>query len=170
MSAISTSYYGDQTRWFIGVVKSTADPKAMGRVRVRIHGVHNDNANIVRDEDLPWAQVVTPVTQPGIPGNLTTTGIQGGAQVFGIFIDGKRSQIPLVLGAIAVIGGVIHSLGLDEELIEFVSTDAGSDVARTTNGEIPNTSDYELIPLTTGSNAEIIFDFIHTWLSQNGSS
>jgi len=93
-------YYGDQTRWFIGAVVSINDPLEVGRVRVRIYGVHSDNKVDIPDTDLPWAQVVVPVTQGGTGGYGSNIGIQVGAEVFGIFLDGKDSQLPLVLGSI----------------------------------------------------------------------
>ena len=61
MIPVSKKFYGDQTRWFVGRVININDPLEMGRVKVRIVGVH-DNAEIA-DGDLPWAQVVVPVTE-----------------------------------------------------------------------------------------------------------
>ncbi len=93
-------YYGDQTRWFIGVVKSLEDPLKMGRLQVRIFGVHGQNLEEIPDEVLPWAQVLTPVTEGGTAGLGNFLGIQVDARVFGIFLDGKNSQMPLVMGSL----------------------------------------------------------------------
>ena len=96
--AIDTQFYGDVTRWFIGtVVNSTGDPLKLGRVQVRIVGIH-DNYEIEMGM-LPWASVLLPGTEPGILYGRAPR-IQNGAQVFGLFIDGKQSQVPLVLGSI----------------------------------------------------------------------
>jgi hypothetical protein len=100
MKAISTEYYGDETRWFMGEVKSTSDPDKLGRLRVRIFGLHTGDTSKIKDTDLPWANVVLPVTQGGTSNTTQPTGIQKGAKVFGIFVDGKQSQVPLVLGSI----------------------------------------------------------------------
>ena len=100
MRAINTEFYGDDCRWFIGVVKQTGDSRGLGRVRVRIFGIHNEDTTKVKESDLPWASVIVPVTQGGIPGSTQPNGIQVGAQVFGIFLDGKASQSPLILGSI----------------------------------------------------------------------
>jgi len=94
------SFYGDQTRWFIGIVKSLGDPLKMGRVQVRIHGVHGEDLEQVPDEQLPWAQVLTPVTEGGTSGLGNFLGIQKDARVFGIFLDGKNSQMPMVMGSL----------------------------------------------------------------------
>lgn len=93
----NTPFYGDQTRWFVGRVISINDPLEMGRIKVRIVGIH-DNREI-RDGDLPWAQVVVPVTEGGSSGLGASTGIKEQAQVFGVFLDGVHSQLPLVVGS-----------------------------------------------------------------------
>ena len=93
-------YYGDETRWFIGVVKDINDPVELGRVKVRIFGIHTENVEDISDGDLPWAQVATPITEGGSSGIGTNIGIKPQAQVYGIFLDGKNSQLPLVLGSI----------------------------------------------------------------------
>lgn len=100
MRTINTEYYGDDTRWFIGVIRSIDDPDRLGRVRVRIFGIHNNRTDLIRDTDLPWANVVLPVTDGGTSQVTQPTGIQVGAQVFGIFMDGQHSQTPLVIGSI----------------------------------------------------------------------
>ncbi len=93
-------YYGDETRWFIGIVMSIDDPQELGRVQVRIFGVHSEDLNMIKQADLPWAQVVVPVTEGGSSGIGSNTGIKVQAQVYGIFLDGKDSQLPLVMGSI----------------------------------------------------------------------
>ena len=94
-------YYGDKTRWFVGdVIDGTPPYGYEGRVRVRIHGVHNPSARQIAQNDLPWAQVVLPTTEGGVSGLGTTPRIEAGALVFGFFMDGKQSQVPLILGSI----------------------------------------------------------------------
>ena len=94
------SFYGDNSRWFIGEVKSISDPIRMGRVKVRIFGVHADDEQLMPDDKLPWAQVLAPVTEGGTPNQGNFLGIQPTARVFGVFLDGTNSQMPLVLGSI----------------------------------------------------------------------
>ena len=93
-------YYGDETRWFLGEVKGVDDPARLGRVKVRIFGIHDQSTFLIANSDLPWANVVMPVTQGGTVNTTAAPGLQPGAQVFGMFLDGKHSQIPLVLGTI----------------------------------------------------------------------
>ena len=97
---IEKQFYGDETRWFVGTVVSINDPLQMGRVRVRIFGIHSDKIVDIKEADLPWAQTVSPITEGGSSGIGTNLGIKVMAQVYGIFLDGKESQLPLVLGSV----------------------------------------------------------------------
>ena len=98
-------FYGDQTRWFTGVVKSLNDPLEVGRIQVRIHGIHSDSQIDIPDDKLPWAQVVAPITEGGTNGLGNPLGIQPNALVFGIFLDGPNSQLPLILGSLPKLEG-----------------------------------------------------------------
>lgn len=90
-------YYGDQTRWFLGeVVNVKDDPLKLGRVKVKVFGVYDD----IDDADLPWAQIVVPVTQGVHEEQGQYLGILKGTQVFGIFLDGQNSQLPMVIGTV----------------------------------------------------------------------
>jgi len=101
-------YYGDQTRWFLGEVvevKDDHDPLKLGRVKVRVYGVHDSKIvggedYSISDKDLPWAQIVVPVTQGVHEGKGQYLGILKGTQVFGMFLDGKSSQLPMVIGTV----------------------------------------------------------------------
>ena len=90
------NFYGDNIRWFIGTVVDLGDPTTMGRIKVRVIGVHGDS---IKDEDLPWAQTVVPINEGGTKEFGNALGIQVDARVFGIFMDGKDSQMPLILGS-----------------------------------------------------------------------
>ena len=90
-------FYGDQVRWFVGeVVNVKDDPLQLGRAQVRAFGVYDD----IEDADLPWAQIVVPITQGIHEGKGQNLGLLVGTQVFGIFLDGQNSQLPMVIGSI----------------------------------------------------------------------
>lgn len=99
MRTIETNYYGDDHRWFIGTVSSTADPLQLGRVQVRIIGVHSPRMEDIPSMKLPWANVLTPSTEGGVSGIGKMPQLQRGAKVVGFFLDGKQSQQPFVLGS-----------------------------------------------------------------------
>lgn len=115
------SYYGDDTRWFVGRVISVNDPMELGRVRVRIFGIHSGSIEDIPESDLPWAQTIIPVTEGGSSGLGANVGIKEQAQVFGIFLDGKNSQLPLVLGSIPKVesAGTYSAPTTTGQLIEF---------------------------------------------------
>lgn len=101
MHPILKEYYGDSPRWFIGEVIDGSPPSGLeGMVRVRIRGIHSGNVNDVPQNDLPWATVLIPGTEPGVSGLGLSPQIMPGAQVFGIFMDGSNSQVPLIIGTI----------------------------------------------------------------------
>lgn len=93
------SFYGDNIgRFFFGTVVNNNDSDLfLGRVQIRIYGLHGED---IQNSDLPWAQTMLPSTEPGMGGIGSAPMISNGAQVFGVFLDGKDSQIPLVLGSI----------------------------------------------------------------------
>ena len=91
-----TPFYGDSNRWFIGTVVSIDDPTQLGRIKVRVDGIHGSS---ILDKDLPFAQTIVPITEGGTQGLGNNLGVQVGARVFGIFLDSKDSQMPLVFGS-----------------------------------------------------------------------
>lgn len=94
------NFYGDNIRWFIGVVESNADPLYVGRCRVRIYGAHSDDVNEVPESALPWASCLVPTTEDGVSGLGRSPNVKPGALVFGFFMDGKTSQQPVIVGSI----------------------------------------------------------------------
>ncbi len=101
MNSIPTEYYGDNTRWFMGRCISNVPPAGLeGRICVRIFGIHTDDVNDIPQKDLPWAQVMNPSHSYGVSGLGVNTQILPGALVFGLFLDGKTSQLPMVLGSV----------------------------------------------------------------------
>lgn len=98
---IQKEFYGDDNRWFFGTVINAQPPAGLeGRVKVRINGVHTSNTIDIPEKDLPWAQVLVPTTEGGISGYGRIPQLLAGSFVFGIFLDGVSSQIPLVMGSL----------------------------------------------------------------------
>lgn len=96
--------------YFIGIVEDVNDPIQANRIKVRAFGYHNENKDILPTENLPWAMVVIPATQSGIPdsheggdekfdGITTSLGIMVGNYVCGFFQDPDQ-QIPIILGSV----------------------------------------------------------------------
>lgn len=96
MTAIS----GVRGDWY-GTVEDTNDPLKLGRVRVRIRGIHTDNTVLLPTADLPWASIQQP---PNVYGSFSVP--LEGTDVVGYFSDGKKSQMPIITGTIPRIFGV----------------------------------------------------------------
>ena len=87
--------------WFTGVVEDRNDPMSMGRVKVRVHGIHTDDKTLIPTEDLPWSHVMTPITSSSLGGiGTSATGIQEGSWVIGYFYDGADMQENIILGTL----------------------------------------------------------------------
>jgi len=101
VSSILSEFYGDNSRWFIATVVDASPPYGFeGRVKIRVHGLHNESTRMIPQNDLPWAQCVTPTTEGGISGIGRMPQLQPNSLVFGMFMDGKNSQTPIVLGSL----------------------------------------------------------------------
>ena len=87
--------------WFIGVVEDINDPLEMGRVKVRCFGFHSASKTQIKTEDLPWANVMTPVTSAAMSEiGQSATGLLQGSWVVGFFRDGTGAQDPLIMGSL----------------------------------------------------------------------
>ena len=87
--------------WFNGVVEDRQDPQKLGRLRVRCVGIHTDNKDELPTADLPWSQLIHPITSSGISGLGSSPGfIVEGSWVFGYFRDGYAMQEPMVIGTL----------------------------------------------------------------------
>lgn len=101
MHALQSEFYGDNTRWFLARVIDSSPPFGLeGRVKIRVIGTHSRNVLDIPQADLPWAQVMIPGTSFGSSGFGHVPQILPGALVFGLFLDGKQSQLPIVLGSL----------------------------------------------------------------------
>ena len=86
--------------WFTGVIEDRNDPKYLNRVRVRIHGSHTFDKAKIATPDLPWSEVMMPVTSPSLSGLGTTThGLVEGSSVMGFYRDYLEMQDPIVIGS-----------------------------------------------------------------------
>ena len=91
----------DGFTWFVGVVEDRADPKKLGRLRVRCLGYHAKELNKLPTADLPWAHVMNPITSATVSGvGNTPLGAVEGTWVIGFFIDGPDAQQPMIMGTL----------------------------------------------------------------------
>ena len=140
------NFYGDDFRWFVGKVIDT-DDGGKGRAKVRIFGIHSEE---IPDDDLPWAKCMLPTTEPGTSGLGKIPQLGNNAFVFGIFLDGKLSQMPLVLGSmtqIEVESSVQREQQNKSDRIGATETGYGGDGTRGTNRRVAASYDVKGIVL-----------------------
>ena len=94
-----------QPIFFHGVVEAVDDPQKIGRVRVRVFGVHSatkerSDTNGIATEELPWAFVSQPVTSAAMNGIGRTSELLAGTWVHGITRDGDGFQDLVIIGTI----------------------------------------------------------------------
>jgi predicted chitinase len=97
-------------QFYIGVVEDRIDPLMLGRMRVRVVGLHTHDKVVLPTEDLPWAMLMQPVT--GVPG-ATVIPPPEGTSVIVIFNDWPENQQPIVIG---ILNGIpqTQSVHVDE--------------------------------------------------------
>ena len=87
--------------WFVGVVEDRADPKNLGRLRVRCLGYHTEKLDQLETKDLPWAHVMHPITSATVSGlGQSPLGAVEGSWVVGFFQDGADAQMPIIIGTL----------------------------------------------------------------------
>ena len=102
--------------YFYGIVEDRQDPLKVGRVRVRIHGIHTDEKTLIATADLPWCQVILPTTSAALSGLGTGHGLVEGSTVFGYFRDHAK-QDPIILGSAAGIPQAGYKESITDDLI-----------------------------------------------------
>ena len=107
---------GGQFLWWIGQIPDDAtwrDNISVGkypdkdggtsgygrRYKVRIIGIHDKTEETIPSDQLPWANVMYPVTAgSGAANAWQTSQIRQGNFVFGFWMDGPDQQVPVIMG------------------------------------------------------------------------
>lgn len=91
--------------FYMGVVEDRNDPLMLGRVRVRVLGLHTHDKAELPTADLPWAYKIQPTTSGAISGiGHAPVGVMEGTWVVVQYIDPDK-QMPFVIGALGGIPG-----------------------------------------------------------------
>lgn len=89
--------------FFLGVVEDrVSDPLKLGRVKVRVFGVHSESIVDVPTEALPWAIPIMSSNSASLSGigDAVPQYVEG-TTVFLFFQDGESKQQPIILGSLA---------------------------------------------------------------------
>ena len=96
----------DDSYWRDNIVSTKSDNPEGGdgwgyRYKVRIIGLHDRDEESIPSDQLPWAQVMYPVTAGGgQASSFQTPNIRQGMFVFGFFLDGVDMQVPIIMGVL----------------------------------------------------------------------
>ncbi len=130
-------------KFWYGIVEDRQDPLKIGRVRVRVHGVHTHIKDQISTPDLPWAQVLLPTTEAGLSGFGKGNGLVEGSTVFGFWRDENYMQDPVVLGVAAGMPAQGSRITIKDELIQRKIEDGFNDPRRLTIADYAETPDGE---------------------------
>jgi len=146
---IESDYYGNNTKWWVGIVKDTTSDNST--VKVRIFGIHHmDDQTDIPNSELPEALVVYPVTMSDKGGSGGHHNLTADTWVVGIWADGENFQQPIVLGTIN------KATGRGREV--------GSGGAVTGGGAVTPTT---LTSGQTTDNAKTIFNYLRDKMINN---
>ena len=102
------------------------------RYKVRIFGLHDLGETAIKSENLPWANVMYPITAGAYLQNSGQTPmIRQGNIVFGFFLDGKSQQQPVIMGVLG-----------NNSQTESRTTIGDDEVTNTTSGKTVCVSGY----------------------------
>ena len=116
-SLFNPGFLGSSFNWWIGQIpddsywrdnivptKSDSPEGSTGwgyRYKVRIIGLHDQDDETLTSEELPWAQVMYPITAGGgQQASYQTPNLRQGNFVFGFFLDGSDMQVPVIMGVL----------------------------------------------------------------------
>jgi uncharacterized protein YoxC len=116
-SLFNSGFLGASFNWWVGQIASDSTwrdnilpgkfenkdqiPGWGRRYKVRIIGLHDQGETEIRSEQLPWAQVMYPVTAGGgQAASGQTPNLRQGNIVFGFFLDGQEQQVPVIMGVL----------------------------------------------------------------------
>jgi hypothetical protein len=90
--------------FYIGIVENNDDPLKLGRLQIRVLGIHTENRSqvgtptqLLLTEELPWAIPSCPINNSSIDGISDFTGLVAGTKVFVFFLD-RFKQKPVYFG------------------------------------------------------------------------
>ena len=151
--------------WWNGVVEDRNDPLMIGRCRVRILGWHTADKAELPTDNLPWAQVVMPITSASQTGvGYAPVGPVEGTWVMGFYRDGELAQEPVMVGTLPGVPEKFAKIntGFNDPRLDTDDTDLNS-ISSTTGlggkGTPTNLTSFPFPPksisIVTGGEAEI---------------
>lgn len=111
------SFLGNSFYWWVGQIADDSEwrdnilpgkfedknsiPGWGRRYKVRIIGIHDREEETIPSEQLPWANIMYPVTAGGGQTKSSQTpNLRQGNFVFGFFLDGLEQEVPVIMGVL----------------------------------------------------------------------
>ena len=148
----------DDSYWRDNIVSTKSDNPEGGdgwgyRYKVRIIGLHDRDEESIPSDQLPWAQVMYPVTAGGgQASSFQTPNIRQGMFVFGFFLDGADMQVPVIMGVLGNNGKTRLQKGTKN--FDGISGYLNNDIPHDDPVEAPD-SDKKVVEPQGDQNAEI---------------
>ena len=111
------------------------------RYKVRIMGIHDQGETVIPSSELPWANIMYPVTAGGGQTNSwMSSNLRQGNIVFGFWMDGQDMQVPVIMGVMATNSQTELGMKIGKPDNSVSTTQDGS-LARSgyAEGEVPKT-------------------------------
>ena len=86
--------------FYKGVIEDNNDPLKIGRLRVRILGVHDSNKTLVPTNTLPWATINKSLDFGGFQSGIGISSVPTKGTWVWLFFDNNDVSSPVVIGAI----------------------------------------------------------------------
>lgn len=132
------------------VVENINDPMKLGRVQVRVFGLHTDNTALIPTEDLAWARVLMPgAAMSGIGQSIS--GLLPGSWVMVMFQDAEQ-QYPIVLGAYQSIPSQPTSTTIANDDLSFAQVEVHQENQASQGTYTPPETDTVSLPSETDPN------------------
>ena len=148
----------DDSYWRDNIVSTKSDNPEGGdgwgyRYKVRIIGLHDRDEESIPSDQLPWAQVMYPVTAGGgQASSFQTPNIRQGMFVFGFFLDGADMQVPVIMGVLGNNGKTRLQKGTKN--FDGISGYLNNDIPHDNPVEAPD-SDKKVVEPQGDQNAEL---------------
>ena len=126
---------------YYGIVEDRNDPLEIGRVRVRIYGIHTENKSLIATPDLPWSQVLLPTTSAGLSGFGTQHGLVEGSTIVGFFRNDVDMQDFIIIGSVAGIPSEGYRKDVNDKIKKRTPDEGFSDPRRLTKSDYDKTVD-----------------------------
>lgn len=167
-SLFNAGFLGGSFLWWVGQVAddrtwreninpqkfknpSTEIPGWGYRYKVRIIGMHDQEESTLSADQLPWAQVMYPVTAGGGQGgSYQTPAIKQGNFVFGFFLDGQDQQVPVIIGVLG--NNAQTSLSLSTSLTGGKNYTPQSGFSNSSNDDTKKVADNDLATVRPSEN------------------